>query len=626
MEDAMRRDVGDASPARAERASEGASPPRKNPIVELLGFAGKRRAFAYAGCALSVLNAALTVMPYVCVWFVVRDLISVYPNWGEASSAGGWAMCAVGFAVLSVVVYFGALMASHLAAFRIAANMRKTMVRHVARIPMGYFSTHSSGEMRRVIDGCAGQTEDLIAHKLPDFVGSFATPVVFLVVAFLFDWVMGLACLVPILVSFAAMWWMMGREDAKGGRHFMELYQAALMRMSAAATEYVRGIPVVKVFQQTVLSFKAFHKAILDYRDMATNYTEYCRKPQVVQLVAINSTFAVLVPAGILLAASAPDFPAFLVDFLFYAFFSAMTTTMMSKVMYSSEAVMIAEDALRRMNTIMEVAPVACASADEARHPKDSSVELANVSFAYPGAKQPALRGVSLRVAAGATVALVGPSGGGKSTLASLIPRFWDVGEGEVLVGGADVRLIPAEELMNAVAFVFQNDRLFKQSLADNVRAGRPDASDAEVLAALHAARCDDIVAKFPEGANTVVGEDGVHLSGGECQRIALARAILKDAPIVVLDEATAFADPENEALIQAAFSALCKDKTVIMIAHRLSTVANVDRIFVIDQGSLVEQGSHDELVARGGLYARMWRDYQTSATWKIEGSGGHAA
>lgn len=598
---------------------------KKNAILELLGFAGKRRVLAYVGCGLSILNAVLTVMPLVCVWFVVRDLISVYPNWAGASSAAMWAVLAVVFAVLGIIVYFGALMASHLAAFRIAANMRKAMVRHVARIPMGYFSVHSSGEMRRVIDGCAGQTEDLIAHKLPDFVGSFATPVIFFVVAFLFDWRMGLLCLVPIAVSFAAMWWMMGREDEKGGRHFMELYQAALMRMSAAATEYVRGIPVVKVFQQTVLSFKAFHEAIIDYRDMATNYTEYCRRPQVVQLVAINSTFAVLVPAGIALASVAPDFPAFLIDFLFYAFFSA-TTTMMSKVMYSSEAVMIAEDALRRMNTIMEVAPIVEVESAKALHPKEASIELSGVSFSYPGSREPALRDVSLSVPAGATVALVGPSGGGKSTLASLVPRFWDADEGSVLVGGVDVRRIPAEELMGAVSFVFQDDRLFKRSLADNVRAGRPNASDAEVLAALHAAQCDDIIAKFPDGVNTVVGKAGVYLSGGERQRIALARAILKGAPIVVLDEATAFADPENEALIQAALATLCEDKTVLMIAHRLSTVVNADRIFVVDRGSVVEQGAHEELVAQGGLYARMWRDYRTSATWRIEGGDSRVA
>ena len=599
---------------------------KKNAILELLGFAGKRRVLAYVGCGLSALNAVLTVMPLVCVWFVVRDLISVYPNWAEASSAAMWAVLAVVFAVLGIIVYFGALMASHLAAFRIAANMRKAMVRHVARIPMGYFSVHSSGEMRRVIDGCAGQTEDLIAHKLPDFVGSFATPVIFFVVAFLFDWRMGLLCLVPIAVSFAAMWWMMGREDEKGGRHFMELYQAALMRMSAAATEYVRGIPVVKVFQQTVLSFKAFHEAIIDYRDMATNYTEYCRRPQVVQLVAINSTFAVLVPAGIALASVAPDFPAFLIDFLFYAFFSATTTMMMSKVMYSSEAVMIAEDALRRMNTIMEVAPIVEVESAKALHPKEASIELSGVSFSYPGSREPALRDVSLSVPAGATVALVGPSGGGKSTLASLVPRFWDADEGSVLVGGVDVRRILAEELMGAVSFVFQDDRLFKRSLADNVRAGRPNASDAEVLAALHAAQCDDIIAKFPDGVNTVVGKAGVYLSGGERQRIALARAILKGAPIVVLDEATAFADPENEALIQAALATLCEDKTVLMIAHRLSTVVNADRIFVVDRGSVVEQGAHEELVAQGGLYARMWRDYRTSATWRIEGGDSRVA
>ena len=585
------KDVGKEDPAK-----------KKNAILELLGFAGKRRVLAYVGCGLSLLNAVLTVMPLVCVWFVVRDLVSVYPNWAEASSAAMWAVLAVVFAVLGIIVYFGALMASHLAAFRIAANMRKAMVRHVAQIPIGYFSAHSSGEMRRVIDGCAGQTEDLIAHKLPDFVGSFATPVIFFVVAFLFDWRMGLLCLVPIAVSFAAMWWMMGREDEKGGRHFMELYQAALMRMSAAATEYVRGIPVVKVFQQTVLSFKAFYE------------------------VAINSTFAVLVPAGIALAGVAPDFPAFLTDFLFYAFFSAMTTTMMSKVMYSSEAVMIAEDALRRMSTIMEVAPIAEVESAKALHPKEASIELSGVSFSYPGSREPALRDVSLSVPAGATVALVGPSGGGKSTLASLVPRFWDADEGSVLVGGADVRRIPAEELMGAVSFVFQDDRLFKRSLADNVRAGRPDASDAEVLAALHAAQCDDIIAKFPDGVSTVVGKAGVYLSGGERQRIALARAILKGAPIVVLDEATAFADPENEALIQAALATLCEDKTVLMIAHRLSTVVNADRIFVIDRGSVVEQGAHEELVAQGGLYARMWRDYRTSATWRIEGGDSRVA
>lgn len=603
-----------------------ASNKSRNALVELLGYAGSRKPLALVGCIMSAVNAVLTIMPLVCVWFVVRDFIMVFPHWEQATQAPTWAVLAVVFALAGVLVYFVALMCTHLVAFRVAANMRKTALRHIAKTPLGYFSSTSSGHIRRVIDGCTAQTEDVIAHKLPDFVGSMATPVAFLVVMFLFDWVMGLVCLIPILVSFFAMWWMMGRETATGGRRFMEMYQGALIRMSTAATEYVRGIPVVKIFQQTVHSFKAFHEAIIDYRDMAYQYAESCRRPQVIQLVAINATFAVLVPAGIVLATTAPDFATFLTDFLFYVFFSAVTTTMMSKVMYSSEAVMLAEDALNRINGILSVKPMTEAASGDEQHPKGFGLVLDRVSFIYPNTDTPALLDVCLNVPTGSTVALVGPSGGGKSTLASLIPRFWDATNGRILIGDADVRRIPTEELMDTVAFVFQDDHLFKQSLADNIRAGRPSASDEEIVAAAHAAQCDDIIAKFPRGLDTVVGTAGVYLSGGECQRIALARAILKDAPVVVLDEATAFADPENEALIQRALAKLCAGKTVLMIAHRLSTIANVDRIYVIDEGVLVEEGTHGTLVAADGLYARMWNNYQSSASWKIERSDSDVA
>ena len=359
---------------------------------------------------------------------------------------------------------------------------------------------------------------------------------------------------------------------------------------------------------------------------MATNYVNFCRLPQVVQLTAINGTFVVLVPAAILLAAGAGDFGRFLTDFLFYVIFSAFTTTVMSKVMYSSEALMMAEDSMRRVNEILAVAPMEEVAEGAAAHPAGTEVALENVTFAYPGSARPALRDVSLTVPAGATVALVGPSGGGKSTLASLVPRFWDPQEGVVAVGGADVRRIPAAELMDTVAFVFQNDRLFKGTLADNIRMGRPDASDEDVAAAARAAQCDDIIAKFPEGLVTRVGADGVYLSGGECQRIALARAILKDAPVVVLDEATAFADPENEALIQQALGRLAAGKTVLMIAHRLSTVVDADLIAVVDDGAIVERGTHDELLARGGTYARLWKNYCQAAQWKIAGGSAHAA
>lgn len=597
-----------------------------NAVMQLLQFAGSRRWLAFAGSALAAVNGILTVVPLVLVWFVLRDFVAVAPHFEEATDATLWAWLAFGAAVLGALCYFAGLMLTHTAAFRVAANMRKACLAHVAKVPLGYFDANASGRLRRIIDGCAGQTEDVIAHKMPDFIASITAPVAYLVAMFLFDWVMGLVCLIPVAVSLFAMWWMMGRDVPEGGRYFMQRYQEALNRMSTAATEYVRGIPVVKVFQQTVHSFRAFHAAIVDYRDMATNYVNFCRLPQVVQLTAINGTFVVLVPAAILLAAGAGDFDRFLTDFLFYVIFSAFTTTVMSKVMYSSEALMMAEDSMRRVNEILAVAPMEEVAEGAAAHPAGTEVALENVTFAYPGSARPALRDVSLTVPAGATVALVGPSGGGKSTLASLVPRFWDPQEGVVAVGGADVRRIPAAELMDTVAFVFQNDRLFKGTLADNIRMGRPDASDEDVAAAARAAQCDDIIAKFPEGLATRVGADGVYLSGGECQRIALARAILKDAPVVVLDEATAFADPENEALIQQALGRLAAGKTVLMIAHRLSTVVDADLIAVVDDGAIVERGTHDELLARGGTYARLWKNYCQAAQWKIAGGSAHAA
>ena len=603
-----------------------AAPSPKDAIGRLLGFAGSRKKLAVLGCVLAGVNGIFVVMPLVCVWFVLRDLVAVAPNWSAAEGLAFWGWLAFAFSAAGLFVYFAALMCTHLAAFRTAANMRKQALGHLARVPLGYFDSHASGHLRRVVDGCAGQTEDVLAHKLPDFVGSLVTPVAFVAVMFAFDWVMGLVCLVPIAVSALMMWWMMGRQAKNDGMPFMMLYQDALNRMNKAAVEYVRGIPVVKVFQQTVHSFRAFSEAIMSYRDMAYQYSKSCQRPQVVQLVAINGTFAVLVPAGILLAHAAGDFAAFLTDFLFYVVFSAITTTMMTKVMYASEAVMMAQDSVRRIDEILATRPLAEPSAVRARHPRDASISFEQVGFAYPGASGDALVDMSLEVPAGSTVALVGPSGGGKTTAASLVPRFWDASSGRVRVGGVDVRDIPASELMAQVAFVFQNDRLFKASLLENIRAARPGATRAQVEAAAHAAQCDDIVAKFPDGLDTQVGAEGVYLSGGECQRIALARAMLKDAPIVVLDEATAFADPENEALIQRALARLCAGKTVLMIAHRLSTVIGADIICVLDGGRVVERGRHDELVAAGGLYAKMWDDYRTSVTWRIERSGTHAA
>ena len=605
----------------------------QNPIVRLLEFAGPHKRLTIAGCALSALNAVLAIAMLVCVWFVVRDLVAVAPVWEEARQAPVYGAWALAFALAGLVVYFAALMCTHLAAFRTATNMRKAALEHLAKVPLGYFSVRSTGELRRVIEGSTGLTEGVLAHRIPDFVGALVTPVAYLVVMFVFDWVMGLVCLIPVLASAFCMFLMMGGglggKDGEGNSNamqFMVNYQNALDKMNKAAVEYVRGIPVVKVFQQTVHSFRAFRESIVAYCDFATAYVKLCEGPQVAQLVAINATFFVLVPAGILLAGAAGDFGAFLTNFLFYVIFSALTTMMMSKIMYSSQAVTEAQDAVSRIDGILSAPLMAEVDPARAEAPADDAIDFDHVTFSYPGADAPALEDVVLHVPSGATVALVGPSGGGKTTAASLVPRFWDASAGRVLVGGVDVRSIPQAELMERVAFVFQNDKLFKQSLLDNIRAARPEATREEVEAAAHAAQCDDIVAKLPQGLDTVVGARGVYLSGGECQRIALARAILKDAPIVVLDEATAFADPENEALIQRALGVLCAGKTVLMIAHRLSTVAGADAIYVLDGGRLAEQGTHAELVEAGGLYARMWADYRTSAQWRIGKEGGYAA
>ena len=615
-----------AAPAPARSVSRASKSRQRNPLARLLDFAGSARKYTVFGCVLSGVNALCSIAMLVCVWFVLRDLVAAAPDFARATQAPAWGLAAMGFGIGGLAVYFGALMLTHVAAFRTAKNMRAALLEHLSRVPLGFFSARSTGELRRVIENATGLTEGVLAHRLPDFVGALLTPVAYLAVMFVFDWLLGLLCLVPIVVSALCMAWMMAggaKDENANAMTFMRNYQDALDCMNKAAVEYVRGIPVVKVFQQTVRSFSTFRESMVAYRDFATAYVKLCSPPQVAQLVAINCTFAVLVPAGILLARGAGDFSAFFTDFLFYVVFSALTTMMMTKVMYASQAMTEAQDAVSRIEDILGTLPMDEVDADRAREPKGNSIDFYHVRFRYPGAAQDVLSDVTFSVEHGTTVALVGPSGGGKTTVASLVPRFWDVAEGAVRIGDVDVRDIPSARLMERVAFVFQNERLFKQSLADNIRAARPDATRAQVEAAAHAAQCDDIVAKLPEGLDTVVGTKGVYLSGGECQRVALARAILKDAPIVVLDEATAFADPENEVLIQRALAELTRGKTVLMIAHRLSTVVNADAILVLEGGRLVERGTHADLVAAGGLYARMWDDYRTSATWRIEGGKG---
>lgn len=586
---------------------------KRGNIAQLLDFAGNRKILTYIGCALSALSMLVSFAPYLCIWLVARDLLAVAPNWSEASNIGNYGWAALVFAIISIVLYFAALMCTHLAAFRCASNMRKQTTEHLMNTALGYFDTHASGALRRVVDGCASETEGLLAHKIPDTAGSLAMIVGMLVLFFIFDWRLGLVCLVPVIISILCMFYMMGGR----GMEFMTKYQDALVRMNQTGTEYVRGIPVVKVFQQTVYSFKAFYDAIQDFSHMAREYAvTWCRIPQSLSLTVINGAVVFLIPVVLLLLPGETNWGVFIADVAFYAIFTAIIPTAMTRVMFMSEAAQVSVDALQRIKGILKAPIIEPVSAG--KMPVDASIVFDRVSFAYEGADRNALEEITFSVPSGSTVALVGPSGSGKSSAAALVPRFWDVLRGSVSVGGVDVRAIDPKVLMDKVAFVFQSNRLFKQSILENVRASRPDATREEVLEALHAAQCDDIIVKLPEGIDTVYGTKNVYLSGGEVQRLMLARAILKQADIVVLDEATAFADPENEALIQKAFNKLTQGKTVLMIAHRLSTVRNADCIVVLSEGRVAEQGTHKELLDYGGLYARMWADYERAATWRI--------
>lgn len=590
---------------------------KPNALSVLLDYAGSHKKLTFLGLTLSAASMLMSMAPYICIWLVARDLIAIAPNWTQAQSIARYGWMAFGFAVGGILLYFAGLMCTHLAAFRTASNIRKRGVAHVLKAPLGFFDSNASGLIRNRLDAAAAETETLLAHNLADIVGTITLFLSMIVLMFVFDWRMGAACLLAAVISILAMFSMMGGKNAG----IMAEYQAAQDRMSKAGTEYVRGIPVVKVFQQTVDSFKAFKQAIEEYSAKAEYYQSgVCRVPQSINLTFTEGAFVFMVPVALFLAPAAlagGGFAGFITNFAFYAVFSAIISTALAKIMFAASGMMLASTALGRIDQVMR-APTLI-TPQRPQRPKGGKVAFKDVSFTYDGTQAPALSHISFCAEPGQVVALVGPSGGGKTTVASLIPRFWDVDSGVVEVGGVDVRQMDPHVLMEQVAFVFQNSRLFKTSILENVRVARPSATREQVHAALMAAQCKDILEKLPAGLDTKIGTEGTYLSGGETQRIALARAILKDAPIVVLDEATAFADPENEALIQKAFAELTRSRTVIMIAHRLSTVVGADKIIVLNAGRIVEQGTHAELAAAKGAYARMWADYNRAVQWKIE-------
>ena len=587
---------------------------KQSDLSRLMGYAGNYRYFTYASWVLSAVSALVALVPFVYIWKILRDVLNAAPDYAQAVNIPHYGWMAVLFAVLAYLIYIAALMCSHLSAFRVATNLRLEVSEHLATLPLGFTETFGSGKLRKIIHESTGAAETFLAHQLPDKYNAMATPIGLLVLLLVFDWRLGLLSLVPVALGFVIMSAMTGRRMADK----MRQYGNALESMSNEAVEYVRGIPVVKTFGQSVFSFKKFKATIDEYEKWVIAYTKELRMPMMLYTAAINGVFAFLIVGGLLFTRNGVT-SEFLLNLLFYIIITPVISLTLTRIMYMSENELVVADALARVDSVLDAEPVP--ENDHPRHPKDASVSLKDVHFSYDG-KTDVIKGVSLKIQPGQMVAFVGPSGGGKSTLANLICRFFDVQSGSVRVGGADVRDIPKEELMDTISFVFQNSRLLKGSILDNVRLGRAQATEAEVLAALKAAQCMDIVEKFPEGIHTVIGTKGVYLSGGEQQRIAIARAILKNAPILLLDEATAFADPDNEARVQAAFAQLAKGKTVIMIAHRLSTVANADCIYVVQDGQIVESGTKDELCAQNGLFARMWQDYQASVQWKVAKEG----
>ena len=587
---------------------------KRSDFSRLMDYAGGHRFFTYASWVLAAVSALLALVPFLYIWMILRDILAAAPDYAQAVKIPSYGWMAVLYAIISYLVYVCALLCSHLAAFRVATNLRLATAEHLARLPLGFTESYGSGKLRKVIQESTGAAETFLAHQLPDQYSAMATPVGLLVLLFVFDWRLGLLSLVPVFLAFAIMATMTGARMA--GK--MRQYGNALAAMSNEAVEYVRGIPVVKTFGQSVFSFKKFKAAIDEYEKWVIAYTKELRLPMMFYTAAINGVFAFLIAGGLLFTRKGVT-PEFLLNLLFYIIITPVISLTLTKIMYMSENKMVVADALSRIDSVLEAAPASVS--EQPRHPKDGSVSLRDVHFSYDG-KTDVIKGISLDIHPGQTAALVGPSGGGKSTLASLMVRFFDVQSGSVSIGGADVRDIPKAELMDTVSFVFQNSRLLKGTILDNVKLGKPDASEEEVLAALRNAQCMDIIGKFPKGIHTAIGTNEVYLSGGEQQRIVIARAMLKNAPILILDEATAFADPDNEAKVQAAFAELAKGKTVIMIAHRLSTVANANCIYVVEDGRIAESGTKDALCAADGLFAKMWRDYQSSVEWKVAKEG----
>ena len=585
---------------------------KESTLSKLMHFAGNHKFYVYASCILAAMSAFIALVPFYDMWRILKEVLEVRPNFNEAIHIKSYGWHAVIFALLAMVFYIAALMCSHKAAFRVQANMRTKMMEHIMKLPLGYVESQGSGKIRKIVMESSAATETFLAHNMPDKVVSKATPIGLLIMMAIFDWRLGLMSLIPAIIAFVLMFTaMMGPKMAED----MKQYQNALETMSSEAVEYVRGVPVVKTFGQTIFSFKRFKEAIDEYEKWTLDYTKSMVKPMVCFTTFANGIFAALIIAAYLFAGNQIT-DQFILNLFFYILITSILTTTLMKIAYAGESQMLVEDALNRMDSILKVQPLP--ESKQTQIPSDASIDIENISFTYQDASTKAIDNLSMHIKSGEHVALVGPSGGGKTTVASLISRFWDVSEGNIKIGHVDVKDIEQKELMNQVSYVFQDSHLLKMSILENIRMSRPKASDEEVMQALKNAQCQDIIDKFPDGVHTVIGSKGVYVSGGESQRLSIARAFLKNAPILILDEATAFADPGNEVLVQKAFEKLSKNKTVVMIAHRLSTIINADCIYVLENGRIVESGKHEELLKTKGVYEHMWHQYNQSVKWKV--------
>ncbi len=589
---------------------------KTSPFQRLMTYAGNYKYLTYASMILAAVSAVIALIPFYEVWRIIKEILEVRPDFSQAVHIKTYGWYAVGSALVSMLFYIAALMCSHLAAFRVQANIRMATMNHIMKLPLGFIESEGTGKIRKIVSESSAATETYLAHNLPDKAVSMVTPVALLVIMAAFDWRLGLICLIPAVIAFVLMFTaMMGPKMAAD----MKEYQNALESMSSEAVEYVRGIPVVKTFGQTIFSFKRFKDAIDTYEKWTISYTKSMMKPMIGFTTATNAVFAVLIISAYIFTGHGVT-DKFILNLIFYILISSVLTVTLMKIAYAGESNMVVEDALSRIDGILNVSPLP--EKENAKKPSNADVSIENAVFAYDDSKVNVIDGISLNVKTGQHVALVGPSGGGKTTLASLIARFWDVKSGSIKIGGTDVRNISVSELMNRVSYVFQDSKLLKMSILENVRMGRPDASDEEVMKALKDAQCMDIIEKFPDGVNTMIGSKGIYVSGGEAQRLSIARAFLKNAPVLILDEATAFADPDNELLVQQAFEKLSKDKTVIMIAHRLSTVTNADCIYVLADGRIAENGTHEKLISENGIYTHMWNEYNRSVNWQVGKAG----